>query len=118
MSNIDINKISCELVCIMKIKITCHTAENFFSRLLGLIKKEKRKRALFFPKCRSIHTFFMKNPITLVWVDQFFNVIDIHEKVIPRNLKFCQNAYGVFEFPNNNFPKKIKIGDQINPRKK
>ena len=45
-------------------------AESFSLRLLGLMGLESEEvEPLLFPSCRSIHTFGMKTPIDIVWLE-------------------------------------------------
>ena len=44
-------------------------AESFRLRLIGLMRLDAEEvEPLLFPRCRSIHTFWMKSPIDLVWI--------------------------------------------------
>lgn len=45
-------------------------AESFRLRLIGLMGLEpKDVEPLLFPRCRSIHTYGMKTPIDIVWLE-------------------------------------------------
>ena len=88
-------------------------AKSFGERVRGLIGKNKA--ALFFPYCRSIHTFWMKKPVDLVWVGKDFLVLHIEKKISPRKIKYHQEAFGVFEFlgVHSKLIGQLKVGDRL-----
>ncbi len=47
-------------------RIQMDGATTFWSRFLGLMGKTKVDRPLWFPRCRSLHSFFMKMPIEVI----------------------------------------------------
>jgi len=53
-------------------------ARTFLQRLVGLVG-EKRKERLFLliPLCGSVHTFFMRRPIDVVFLDAASHVVSI-----------------------------------------
>lgn len=59
-------------------------ARGFFSRFVGLMgKKEVRPSfGLFFPGCKSIHCFFMRVPIDVIYLDEEMGVVGV-ETVSP-----------------------------------
>lgn len=58
-------------------------ATNFFTRFMGLMGKSgiPSDEALFFPKCNSIHTFFMRFPIDVVFVSESGEVVEVLESL-------------------------------------
>jgi len=48
----------------------CNVADSFWVRLKGLmgVKKLEEGTGLFFPKCSSVHTWFMSIPIDLIFL--------------------------------------------------
>jgi uncharacterized protein len=60
-------------------------ARNFVSRFMGLMGKKgiAKDEALVFPKCNSVHTFFMRFPIDVVFVGKDGVVTDIIEAMAP-----------------------------------
>jgi uncharacterized membrane protein (UPF0127 family) len=58
---------------------TCRVATDFFSRFMGLMGRSSigADEALVFPRCNSIHTFFMRFPIDVVMVDAQGKVVDV-----------------------------------------
>jgi uncharacterized membrane protein (UPF0127 family) len=57
----------------------CRVADSFFPRFLGLMgrKSISADQAIFFPKCNSIHTFFMRFPIDVVLLDEKNSVVEV-----------------------------------------
>lgn len=94
----------------IKIKI----CNNFFNRLLGLMFKKNINYALCFPKCNSIHTFFMFSPIDVIMTDKDYNILYIFKNVTPNKIILPKkNVYYTFEFPvnkvNYKLNEKIKV---------
>lgn len=50
----------------------CSVADRFVSRFLGLMGRSdfERGEGLLFPKCRSVHMWFMRIPIDIVFLKQ------------------------------------------------
>ncbi len=66
----------------------CYVAKDFFSRFMGLMGRREmpKDEALVFPKCNSIHTFFMRIPIDVVFVSAEGSVIEVKEALAPWRL--------------------------------
>ena len=62
---------------------TCWVAKSFFSRFLGLMGKTgiSDNEAVIFPRCNSIHTFFMRFPIDVVLVSARGEVVEVIESM-------------------------------------
>ncbi|MCI8777633.1 MAG: hypothetical protein HFI87_00550 [Bacilli bacterium] len=91
--------------------------KNFKTRLLGLMfKKEKIDYALCFPKCNSIHTFFMKQNIDIVMTDINNTVIYVIKNLKPWKIILPKkNVFYTYEFSANLVD--YKIGDIITIKK-
>ena len=94
----------------IKIKI----CNNFFNRLLGLMFKKNINYALCFPRCNSIHTFFMFSPIDVIMTDKDYKILYIFKNVKPNKIILPKkNVYYTFEFPvnkvNYKLNEKIKV---------
>ena len=48
---------------------------NIFDRFKGLMFKKNISYGLCFPKCNSIHTFFMSKPIDVIMTDKEYKVL-------------------------------------------
>src|SRR4051812_38799906 len=66
----------------------CRVARDFLSRFLGLMGRKRiaTDEALLFPRCNSIHTFFMRFPIDIVFVGADGTVVDVVEGLRPWRL--------------------------------
>jgi hypothetical protein len=53
--------------------------------------------ALHIPRCRSVHTFTMRFPLDLIWLDKAGRVVRVDSEVPPRRLKSCLRARSVVE---------------------
>ena len=76
-------------------------AESIPSRLFGLMGRRGLKpgTGLYFPRCSSIHMFFMLFAIDVVYVDKALKVEKIVHALKPWRLSWCRGAYGVIEAP-------------------
>ena len=92
------------------------SAENFFERLFGLIFMDlKANQGFLINNCNSIHTFWMRYKIDLLFLDNNNEIIKIYENF--RQFKITpviKNADKVIEFPASTIKKKfLKIGDKL-----
>jgi uncharacterized membrane protein (UPF0127 family) len=69
------------------------------SRMKGLARLDDMPEttALHIPRCRSIHTFTMRFPLDLIWLDKAGHVVRVDPGVPPRRLKSCLRARSVIE---------------------
>ena len=49
--------------------------------------------------CESVHTFFMRFPIDLVYIDRKHRVRKVTRQVVPWRLSACLSAHSVLELP-------------------
>lgn len=87
-------------------------ADTFYKRLTGLIGKKDIHFGMLFPKCNSIHTYFMKENIDIIGLDENNEVIYKYEnldknRVIKINHEIKKTS--ILEMPANS-TKRIKIG--------
>lgn len=66
-------------------------------RILGLIGRRSFAAALEIPRCRSVHTFGMRFPLDLVWLDGSRRVIRVDRGVRPWRVRSCRQARSVVE---------------------
>jgi uncharacterized membrane protein (UPF0127 family) len=60
-------------------------ADSYKLRLFGLTGiDEDEFEPLLFPRCRSIHTFGMRAPIDVVWLDEEGGIFGVVEQLHPR----------------------------------
>jgi uncharacterized protein len=77
-------------------------AEGFRSRLLGLafLDRDEAGRGLLIPRCSSVHTFGMRFPLDLLFLDSRHGVLLIHLDLPPRRLVSQPGAVAVLELPS------------------
>jgi len=71
------------------------------ARLLGLawLPRERAGAGLLIPRCASVHTFGMRFPIAVVFLDASERALAIHRRVPPRRLLALRGARAVLEIP-------------------
>ncbi|HYE67362.1 MAG TPA: DUF192 domain-containing protein [Anaerovoracaceae bacterium] len=97
-------------------------ADTFFSRLVGWIGKKQiiEEEALLIIPCSGVHTFGMKVPIDVVFLDSNNTVIKTVSKLKPNRITSQHaNAAKVLELKAENIEKYgIKNGDTIEVKEK
>lgn len=65
-----------------------HLAKDVLSRLAGFLARRSvgDYEGLVFPKCRMIHTFGMRAPIDVLFVDGSNRVVQHHGRVAPNRI--------------------------------
>jgi uncharacterized protein len=76
-------------------------ADTSAKRRTGLLKRESLERGegLWIAPCESVHTFFMKFAIDLVYLDKKKRVRKVRHAVRPWRLSLCLTAHSVLELP-------------------
>lgn len=99
----------------MEIKVK--NCENFKDRFMGLMfKKNIIDYCLCFPKCNSIHTFFMKQNIDVIMTDKNNKVIYEKKNLKPWKIILPKKGvYYTYEFSINKID--YQIGDFVNIKK-
>jgi uncharacterized membrane protein (UPF0127 family) len=69
---------------------------TFRRRLIGLAFAPPA--VLLIPHCRSVHTFGMRHPLDLYWLDGD-RIVRIDRDVPPRRVRVCRRARSVLEVP-------------------
>ena len=75
-------------------------AVTFFQRTRGLAgrKEIKKGEGLYIPECRSIHTFFMRFTIDIVFIDGDNRITRVVPGLVPFRIAFGpRNTAGVLE---------------------
>jgi hypothetical protein len=89
-------------------------ADNFFLRLAGLMfrKSIDYDTALIFYHAPSIHTFFMRFPIDVVFLDKDMRVVKVVLALKPARIVFCPKAAVTIELaPYKTSKNPIETGD-------
>lgn len=80
----------------------CKGADSFFTRFKGLmgVKELPAGTGLHIVPCNSIHMFFMKIPLDIVFLDSSNTVIHLIKDIKPwRVTKIIHKAHSVLELP-------------------
>ena len=96
-------------------------ADTFFNRLKGLLGRNSlgAKEALVIKPANSIHTFFMRFSIDLIFLDKQNRVIQVKENIKPFRLIFSSlKVLSVIELPTNTITDtQTQVGDIISVEK-
>jgi uncharacterized protein len=88
-------------------------AKSLSDRFLGLLKKSN-PRFLLFKTRFGIHTFFLKEPIDVVILDEDLKVVKLKENLKPNRLFLWNPIYSlIIEVPKGYTQGKIKIQDRL-----
>lgn len=82
----------------------------FKDKLLGFMFKKNIGYALRF-RCRSIHTFFMKENIDVIITDKSNKVLYVYNNLSKNKIIIKKDAYYFYELPNNT--NTYKVNDRI-----
>ena len=80
---------------------TVDVADSSSKRRVGLLKHERLDAGdgLWIVPCESVHTFFMKFPIDLVYLDKQKKVRKVRNAVPAWRLSACLSAHSILELP-------------------
>jgi uncharacterized protein len=103
---------TCYTCSILKIRVLNRTrnavlaeaaekADTSAKRRVGLLKHKSlpRGEGLWIIPCESVHTFFMKFAIDLVYLDRKLKVRKVCHAVPPWRLSACLTAHSILELP-------------------
>jgi uncharacterized membrane protein (UPF0127 family) len=91
-------------------------ADTSAKRRTGLLKHERLEagQGLWIQPCESVHTFFMKFPIDLVYIDKQRKVRKVRHAVPAWRLSACLTARSVLELPAGTAQRTGTVaGDQL-----
>ncbi len=76
-------------------------ADTSEKRRTGLLRRERLEpgEGLWIAPCESVHTFFMKFAIDLVYLDRQYRVKKVRHAVVPWRASACLTADSVLELP-------------------
>jgi uncharacterized membrane protein (UPF0127 family) len=76
-------------------------ADTSAKRRVGLLKHKSLSpgEGLWIAPCESVHTFFMKFPIDLIYLDKKLRVRKVRRAVPPWRLSACFSAHSILELP-------------------
>lgn len=94
-------------------------AETLVDRLIGLMFREKLVGAdgLLLNPCRSIHTFFMRYNLDIVFLNSDNKIIKIIRDIKPWRMTWIYfRANKTLELPSGKLPFELKEGDVLEVR--
>ena len=92
------------------------SAETSAARRTGLLKHSSLDEGggLWIVPCESVHTFFMKFPIDLVYLDRQHRVRSVVRGLVPWRISACLAAHSILELPIGTVDRtNTQRGDQI-----
>jgi uncharacterized membrane protein (UPF0127 family) len=94
----------------------CTVADRMLSRMRGLLGRKGLEpgEGLLIRPAPSIHTFFMRFPIDVVFLARDGNVLKVSPNVGPWRMRSCHRAVAVLELAAGEAELRgIKVGDRI-----
>lgn len=88
------------------------TAKTYMQKLTGLMGKKNINYGMFFPGVSSIHTFFMKESIDVIGLNDAMIVTSIYENVRPNKILILKNVSHTLELPKGE-SKRYHIGQKV-----
>jgi uncharacterized protein len=92
-------------------------ADNLFTRMKGLLGKKELPfgEALWIKPCFSVHTFFMKFPIDVIFLNKKNQVIAAVSNLTPNRMtRLYPQSFSVLELPSGTIvASNTKVGDEI-----
>jgi len=76
-------------------------ADTSEKRRTGLLKHDRLEpgQGLWIVPCESVHSFFMKFAIDLVYLDRNQKVRKVRHRMVPWRLSACLTAHSILELP-------------------
>jgi hypothetical protein len=94
----------------------CTVAHTMFTRMRGLLGKRglDSGEGLLIRPAPSIHTFFMRFPIDVVFLSRQGEVLKVAERVPPWRARSCRHSYAVLELAAGEAGRRgIALGDRL-----
>ena len=98
----------------------CTVAHRMWPRMRGLLGKRGLDSGdgLLIRPAPSIHTFFMRFPIDVVFLSRQGEVLKVAERVPPWRARSCRHAYAVLELAAGEAGRRgIAVGDRLDTAK-
>lgn len=77
-----------------------------------MFQKNRFSYGFYFPKCSSLHTFFMRQNIDIIMVDQNKQIVAFYPNVKPWRIFYCKKAKSCYEF-SKGILKPVEIGTKV-----
>jgi uncharacterized protein len=94
----------------------CTVAHRMWPRMRGLLGKRglESGEGLLIRPAPSIHTFFMRFPIDVVFLSRQGEVLKVAERVPPWRARSCRHSYAVLELAAGEAGRRgIAVGDRL-----
>ena len=94
----------------------CTLADSPLTRMRGLLGRDGlgAGEGLLLRPASSVHTFFMRFPIDVVFLDRALVVLGIHDEVDPWHTASRKGAKAVLELPAGESSRRgLTVGDQL-----
>ena len=94
----------------------CTVADRMLSRMKGLLGRKDLStgEGILIRPAPSIHTFFMRFPIDVVFLSRQGEVLKIAEHVPPWRARSCRHSYAVLELAAGEAGRRgLAVGDRI-----
>jgi uncharacterized membrane protein (UPF0127 family) len=94
----------------------CTLADRPLARLRGLLGREglESDQGLLLRPASSVHTFFMRFPIDVVFLDRALVVLGIQDAIDPWHAASQRGAKAVLELPAGESSRRgLAVGDQL-----
>lgn len=102
-----------KLVCKDKKICTVYFADNFKDRLFGyMFRKRPHYDAILFKPCNSIHTFFMRFKLDVLFLDKDMVVIKKIEGLPKGKIAYEKKGSFVIEAEEGRFSE-VEVGDRL-----
>lgn len=95
------------------------TADDFLSRGAGLLGRAglAAGHALWLVPGKSVHTWFMRFAIDVVFLDRSLSVVKVIERMGPwRVSPWVGDAHSVLELPGGSLKGSVAVGDKLEMR--
>lgn len=95
-------------------ELTCRLTETFRERNKGLLGVDELLDGLWISPCNSIHMFFMRISLDVVYLDRLHRVCKLVSDVRPWQVSASLSAYSVLELAAGKILEfDLKVGDQL-----
>jgi uncharacterized protein len=94
----------------------CHLADNFLSRMRGLLGRRAlgRGEGVLLRPAAAVHTWFMRFPIDVLFLDRKLEVVAVRPSVKPWRAAAARGACAVLELRAGESDRRgIQVGDRI-----
>lgn len=76
-------------------------ADTSRTRNIGLLRHKSLPdgQGMWIVPCEGVHTFFMKFPIDVIYLDRNKRVVKVRPNLVPWRISLCLRAHSVLELP-------------------